>query len=69
MVHATFAHRLQICSNSGTTTATSGLTRCEAVLRGHGTGPVGAAGLFVFVDIIATSKVAPGWVLTCDSMH
>ena len=33
-------HRLQICSNGGTTAATSGLVRCKAVLHGYGTSPV-----------------------------
>ena len=45
-------HRLQICSNGGTTVATSGLVRCEAVLHGCGTSPVG-----IFVHCLHANNI------------
>ena len=53
-------YMLQICSNGGTTIATSGPTRCEAGLHGCGTSPVN-----VVVYTLAISKIIPGRVLTC----
>ena len=50
-------------------TATSGPGRCEAVLHSCGTSTVGGWCWFVVVYILATSKVTPGWVPTCDSAH
>ena len=55
---------LQICSDGGTTTATSGPARCEAVLHGCGTSLVG-----VIDYLLAISKVISGRVATCDSVR
>ena len=64
-------HRLQICSNGGTTTATSDLAMCEAVFHVYGSTlvvVVEGTGLVV-VYFLATSKVTPGQVPICDSTH
>ena len=52
-------HKLQICSNCCTTTATSGPRRCEAVLHGCQKSLVGGGGgfLFVVVYILTMFKV------------
>ena len=43
-------HRLQICSNGGITTATSGPARFEAVLHVCGTSLVGRGCLLLFTS-------------------
>ena len=53
MVCAVLRHMLQICSNGGTTAASSGLARCEAVLHSCGTSPVGGGegGVCLFMSL------------------